>query len=124
MNLSETVLCKKRAEEEALASLDLQDNGNSARRASRDWNLVLARGAGRVPRRMADVQFCKETAGILPVESDSRRPPAVGDHDSEGSHFKLRNSTRKKLASALGISPKTSTRKLQPELFNGLFNRW
>src|SRR6266704_3297087 len=101
MNLSETVFVQKPTNEEALA------------------------GLGVVPAQDGGVHILQETgAGVLPVEIRFKdgRPQRVTMTQKEAL-FKPAKINKKKLASALGISPKDFDLKLEPEFVStGIFN--
>jgi trans-2,3-dihydro-3-hydroxyanthranilate isomerase len=127
MNLSETVFVQKPAEEEALARLRIFTTKEELKLAGHPvigtWFLLA--GLGVVPAQDGGVHILQETgAGVLPVEIRFKdgRPQRVTMTQKEAI-FKPAKFNKKKLASALGISPKDFDPKLQPEFVStGIFN--
>ncbi len=127
MNLSETVFVQKPAEEEALARLRIFTTKEELKLAGHPvigtWFLLAELGV--VPAQDGGVHILQETgAGVLPVEIRFKdgRPQRVTMTQKEAI-FKPAKFNKKKLASALGISPKDFDLKLQPEFVStGIFN--
>jgi len=127
MNLSETVFVQKPAEEEALARLRIFTTKEELKLAGHPvigtWFLLAELGV--VPAQDGGVHILQETgAGVLPVEIRFKdgRPQRVTMTQKEAI-FKPAKFNKKKLASALGISPKDFDPKLQPEFVStGIFN--
>jgi trans-2,3-dihydro-3-hydroxyanthranilate isomerase len=127
MNLSETVFVQKPTEEEALARLRIFTTKEELKLAGHPvigtWFLLA--GLGVVPAQDGGVHILQETgAGVLPVEIHFKdgRPQRVTMTQKEAI-FKPAKFNKKKLASALGISPKDFDPKLQPEFVStGIFN--
>jgi trans-2,3-dihydro-3-hydroxyanthranilate isomerase len=127
MNLSETVFVQKPTEEEALARLRIFTTKEELKLAGHPvigtWFLLAELGV--VPAQDGGVHILQETgAGVLPVEIRFKdgRPQRVTMTQKEAI-FKLAKINKKKLASALGISPKDFDPKLQPEFVStGIFN--
>jgi trans-2,3-dihydro-3-hydroxyanthranilate isomerase len=127
MNLSETVFVQKPTEEEALARLRIFTTKEELRLAGHPvigtWFLLA--GLGVVPAQDGGVHILQETgAGVLPVEIRFKdgRPQRVTMTQKEAI-FKPARINKKKLASALGISPKDFDPELQPEFVStGIFN--
>jgi trans-2,3-dihydro-3-hydroxyanthranilate isomerase len=127
MNLSETVFVQKPTEEEALARLRIFTTKEELKLAGHPvigtWFLLAELGV--VPAQDGGVHILQETgAGVLPVEIRFKdgRPQRVTMTQKEAI-FKPTKINKKKLASALGISPKDFDPKLQPEFVStGIFN--
>jgi trans-2,3-dihydro-3-hydroxyanthranilate isomerase len=127
MNLSETVFVQKPTEEEALARLRIFTTKEELKLAGHPvigtWFLLAELGV--VPAQDGGVHILQETgAGILPVEIRFKdgRPQRVTMTQKEAI-FKPAKINKKKLASALGLSPKDFDTKLQPEFVStGIFN--
>jgi trans-2,3-dihydro-3-hydroxyanthranilate isomerase len=127
MNLSETVFVQKPTDEEALARLRIFTTREELKLAGHPvigtWFLLAELGV--VPAQDGGVHILQETgAGILPVEIRFKdgRPQRVTMTQKEAI-FKPAKIDKKKLASALGISPKDFDAKLQPEFVStGIFN--
>ncbi len=127
MNLSETVFVQKPTEEEALARLRIFTTKEELKLAGHPvigtWFLLAELGV--VPAQDGGVHILQETgAGILPVEIRFKdgRPQRVTMTQKEAT-FKPAKINKKKLAIALGISPKDFDPKLQPEFVStGIFN--
>jgi len=127
MNLSETVFVQKPTEEEALARLRIFTTKEELKLAGHPvigtWFLLAELGV--VPAQDGGVHILQETgAGILPVEIRFKdgRPQRVTMTQKEAT-FKPAKINKKKLAIALGISPKDFDPKMQPEFVStGIFN--
>jgi trans-2,3-dihydro-3-hydroxyanthranilate isomerase len=127
MNLSETVFVQKPTDEEALARLRIFTTKEELKLAGHPvigtWFLLAELGV--VPAQDGGVHILQETgAGVLPVEIRFKdgRPQRVTMTQKEAL-FKPAKINKKKLASALGISPKDFDPKLQPEFVStGIFN--
>ncbi len=127
MNLSETVFVQKPTEEEALARLRIFTTKEELKLAGHPvigtWFLLAELGV--VPAQDGGVHILQETgAGILPVEIRFKdgRPQRVTMTQKEAI-FKPAKINKKKLAIALGISPKDFDPKMQPEFVStGIFN--
>ncbi len=127
MNLSETVFVQKPTDEEALARLRIFTTKEELKLAGHPvigtWFLLAELGV--VPAQDGGVHILQETgAGILPVEIRFKdgRPQRVTMTQKEAL-FKPAKINKKKLAGALGISPKDFDSKLQPEFVStGIFN--
>jgi trans-2,3-dihydro-3-hydroxyanthranilate isomerase len=127
MNLSETVFVQKPTEEEALARLRIFTTKEELKLAGHPvigtWFLLAELGV--VPAQDGGVHILQETgAGVLPVEIRFKdgRPQRVTMTQKEAI-FKPAKIDKKKLAAALGISPKDFDPKLQPEFVStGIFN--
>jgi trans-2,3-dihydro-3-hydroxyanthranilate isomerase len=127
MNLSETVFVQKPTNEEALARLRIFTTKEELKLAGHPvigtWFLLAELGV--VPAQDGGVHVLQETgAGVLPVEIRFKdgRPQRVTMTQKEAI-YKPAKINRKKLASALGISPKDFEAKLQPEFVStGIFN--
>jgi trans-2,3-dihydro-3-hydroxyanthranilate isomerase len=127
MNLSETVFVQKPTDEEALARLRIFTTKEELKLAGHPvigtWFLLAELGV--VPAQDGGVHILQETgAGILPVEIRFKdgRPQRVTMTQKEAI-FKPAKIDKKKLAAALGISPKDLDPKLQPEFVStGIFN--
>jgi trans-2,3-dihydro-3-hydroxyanthranilate isomerase len=127
MNLSETVFVQKPTDEEALARLRIFTTKEELKLAGHPvigtWFLLAELGV--VPAQDGGVHVLQETgAGILPVEIRFKdgRPQRVIMTQQEAI-FKRARINKKKLASALGLSPKDFDPKLEPEFVStGIFN--
>jgi trans-2,3-dihydro-3-hydroxyanthranilate isomerase len=127
MNLSETVFVQKPTNEEALARLRIFTAREELKLAGHPvigtWFLLAELGV--VPAQDGGVHVLQETgAGVLPVEIRFKdgRPQRVTMTQKEAI-FKPAKINRKKLASALGLSPRDFETKLQPEFVStGIFN--
>jgi trans-2,3-dihydro-3-hydroxyanthranilate isomerase len=127
MNLSETVFVQKPTEEEALARLRIFTTKEELKLAGHPvigtWFLLAELGV--VPAQDGGVHILQETgAGVLPVEIRFKdgRPQRVTMTQKEAI-FKPAKIDKKKLAAALGISPKDFDPKMQPEFVStGIFN--
>src|SRR5256712_6532508 len=127
MNLSETVFVQKPTEEEALARLRIFTTKEELRLAGHPvigtWFLLAELGV--VPAQEGGVHVLQQTgAGVLPVEIRFKggRPQRVTMTQREAV-FQSAKINKKKLAAALGISPKDFDPKLEPEFVStGIFN--
>ncbi|HYW99449.1 MAG TPA: PhzF family phenazine biosynthesis protein [Candidatus Elarobacter sp.] len=127
MNLSETVFVQKPTDEEALARLRIFTTKEELKLAGHPvigtWFLLAELGV--VPAQDGGVHILQETgAGVLPVEIRFKdgRPQRVTMTQKEAI-FKPAKINKKKLAAALGLSPKDFDVKLQPEFVStGIFN--
>ncbi len=127
MNLSETVFVQKPTDEEALARLRIFTTKEELKLAGHPvigtWFLLAELGV--VPAQDGGVHILQETgAGVLPVEIRFKdgRPQRVTMTQKEAI-FRPAKINKKKLASALGVSPKDFDAKLQPEFVStGIFN--
>src|SRR5213080_589506 len=127
MNLSETVFVQKPTDEEALARLRIFTTKEELKLAGHPviGTLFLLAELGVVPAQDGGVHILQETgAGVLPVEIRFKdgRPQRVTMTQKEAI-FKPAKINKKKLATALGLSPKDFDTKLQPEFVStGIFN--
>ncbi len=127
MNLSETVFVQKPTDEEALARLRIFTTKEELKLAGHPvigtWFLLAELGV--VPAQDGGVHVLQETgAGVLPVEIRFKdgRPQRVTMTQKEAI-FRPARINKKKLASALGLSPKDFDPKLEPEFVStGIFN--
>jgi trans-2,3-dihydro-3-hydroxyanthranilate isomerase len=127
MNLSETVFVQKPTEDSALARLRIFTTKEELKLAGHPvigtWFLLAELGV--VPAQEGGVHVLQQTgAGILPVEIRFKggRPQRVTMTQMEAV-FKPAKINKKKLAAALGISPKDFDPRLEPEFVStGLFN--
>lgn len=127
MNLAETVFVQKPTEEEALARLRIFTTKEELKLAGHPvigtWFLLAELGV--VPAQEGGVHILQETgAGVLPVEIRFKdgRPQRVTMTQKEAI-FKPAEINNKKLAAALGISPKDFDPKLEPQFVStGIFN--
>ena len=127
MNLSETVFVQKPTEEEALARLRIFTTKEELKLAGHPvigtWFLLAELGVVRAQE--GGVHVLQQTgAGVLPVEIHFKggRPQRVTMTQKEAI-FKRAKINKKKLASALGITPKDFDPKLEPEFVStGIFN--
>ncbi len=127
MNLSETVFVQKPTEEEALARLRIFTTKEELKLAGHPvigtWFLLAELGV--VPAQEGGVHVLQQTgAGVLPVEIRFKdgRPQRVTMTQKEAI-FKPAKINKKKLAAALGISPRDLHPELQPEFVStGIFN--
>jgi trans-2,3-dihydro-3-hydroxyanthranilate isomerase len=127
MNLSETVFVQKPTEDEALARLRIFTTQEELKLAGHPvvgtWFLLAELGV--VPAQEGGVHILQQTgAGVLPVEIRFKdgRPQRVTMTQKEAL-FKSANIDNKKLAAALGLSPKDLDSKLKPEFVStGIFN--
>src|SRR3974377_1901245 len=127
MNLSETVFVQKPTEDRALARLRIFTTKEELKLAGHPvigtWFLLGEPGV--VPAQEGGVHVMQQTgAGILPVEirfKDGR--PQRGTMTQKEAAFKPSKINRKKVADALGLSPKDFDAKLDPEFVStGIFN--
>jgi trans-2,3-dihydro-3-hydroxyanthranilate isomerase len=127
MNLSETVFVQKPTEDRALARLRIFTTKEELKLAGHPvigtWFLLSELGV--VPAQEGGVHVLQQTgAGILPVEIRFKdgRPQRVTMTQKEAS-FKPSSIDKKKLAAALGLSPKDFAAKLEPEFVStGIYN--
>jgi trans-2,3-dihydro-3-hydroxyanthranilate isomerase len=127
MNLSETVFVQKPTEEEALARLRIFTTKEELKLAGHPvigtWFLLAELGV--VPAQEGGVHVLQQTgAGVLPVEIRFKdgRPQRVTMTQKEAT-FKPARLNKKKLAAALGLSPKDLDSNLEPEFVStGIFN--
>ncbi|HUE54827.1 MAG TPA: PhzF family phenazine biosynthesis protein [Candidatus Udaeobacter sp.] len=127
MNLAETVFVQKPTAEEALARLRIFTTKEELKLAGHPvigtWFLLAELGV--VPAQEGGVHILQETgAGVLPVEIRFKdgRPQRVTMTQKEAI-FKPAKINSKKLAAALGISPKDFDPKLEPQFVStGIFN--
>ena len=127
MNLSETVFVQKPTEEEALARLRIFTTKEELKLAGHPvigtWFLLAELGV--VPAQEGGVHIRQQTgAGVLPVEIRFKdgRPQRVTMTQKEAV-FRPAKISKKKLASALGISAKDFDPELEPEFVStGIFN--
>jgi trans-2,3-dihydro-3-hydroxyanthranilate isomerase len=127
MNLAETVFVQKPTEEEALARLRIFTTKQELKLAGHPvigtWFLLAELGV--VPAQEGGVHILQETgAGVLPVEIRFKdgRPQRVTMTQTEAV-FKSDKINKKKLAAALGLSPKDFDPKLEPQFVStGIFN--
>jgi trans-2,3-dihydro-3-hydroxyanthranilate isomerase len=127
MNLSETVFVQRPTEDRALARLRIFTTKEELKLAGHPvigtWFLLAELGV--VPAQEGGVHVLQQTgAGILPVEIRFKdgRPLRVTMTQKEAT-FKPSKINKKKLAAALGLTPKDFDPKLEPELVStGVFN--
>ena len=127
MNLSETVFVQKPTDDRALTRLRIFTTKEELKLAGHPvigtWFLLAELGV--VPAQEGGVHVMQQTgAGILPVEIRFKdgRPQRVTMTQKDAS-FKASNIDKKKLAGALGLSPKDLDPKLQPEFVStGIYN--
>ena len=127
MNLSETVFVQKPTDDRALARLRIFTTKEELKLAGHPvigtWFLLAELGV--VPAQEGGVHVMQQTgAGILPVEIRFKdgRPQRVTMTQKEAA-FKPSKINKKKLAEALGLSPKDLDAKLEPEFVStGIFN--
>jgi trans-2,3-dihydro-3-hydroxyanthranilate isomerase len=127
MNLSETVFVQKPTEDRALARLRIFTTKEELKLAGHPvigtWFLLAELGV--VPAQEGGVHVLQQTgAGVLPVEIRFKdgRPQRVTMTQKEAA-FKPSKIDKKKLAAALGLSPKDLDPKLAPEFVStGIFN--
>lgn len=127
MNLSETVFVQKPTDDRALACLRIFTTKEELKLAGHPvigtWFLLAELGV--VPAQEGGVHILQQTgAGVLPVEIRFKdgRPLRVTMTQKEAA-FKPSTIQKKKLAAALGLSPKDFDPKLQPEFVStGIFN--
>jgi trans-2,3-dihydro-3-hydroxyanthranilate isomerase len=127
MNLSETVFVQKPTDDRALARLRIFTTKQELKLAGHPvigtWFLLAELGV--VPAQEGGVHILQQTgAGVLPVEIRFKdgRPQRVTMTQKEAS-FKASKIDKKKLAAALGLSPKDLARELEPEFVStGIYN--
>jgi trans-2,3-dihydro-3-hydroxyanthranilate isomerase len=127
MNLSETVFVQKPTDDRALARLRIFTTKQELKLAGHPvigtWFLLAELGV--VPAQEGGVHVLQQTgAGILPVEIRFKdgRPQRVTMTQTEAA-FKPSRIPAKKLAAALGLSPKDFDSHLDPEFVStGVFN--
>jgi len=127
MNLSETVFVQKPTDDRALARLRIFTTKEELKLAGHPvigtWFLLAELGV--VPAQEGGVHVLQQTgAGVLPVEIRFKdgRPQRVTMTQKEAA-FKPSKINKKKLAEALGLSPKDFDPKLEPEFVStGIFN--
>src|SRR5499427_22601 len=127
MNLSETVFVQKPSDDRALARLRIFTTKEELKLAGHPvigtWFLLAELGV--VPAQEGGVHVMQQTgAGVLPVEIRFKdgRPQRVTMTQKEAS-FKASRIDKRKLAAALGLSPKDFDPKLEPEFVStGIFN--
>jgi trans-2,3-dihydro-3-hydroxyanthranilate isomerase len=127
MNLSETVFVQKPTDDRALARLRIFTTKEELKLAGHPvigtWFLLAELGV--VPAQEGGVHVLQETgAGVLPVEIRFKdgRPQRVTMTQMQAS-FKPSGIDKKKLAAALGLSPKDLDPKLSPEFVStGIYN--
>src|SRR2546428_1818865 len=127
MNLSETVFVQKPTEDNALARLRIFTTREELKLAGHPvigtWFLLAELGV--VPAQEGGVHVLQQTgAGVLPVEIRFKdgRPQRVTMTQKEAI-FQPAKINKKKLAAALGISPKDFDPHLEPEFVStGIFN--
>jgi trans-2,3-dihydro-3-hydroxyanthranilate isomerase len=127
MNLSETVFVQKPTDDRALACLRIFTTKEELKLAGHPvigtWFLLAELGV--VPAQEGGVHILQQTgAGVLPVEIRFKdgRPLRVTMTQKEAA-FKPSKIQKKKLAAALGLSPKDFDPKLEPEFVStGIFN--
>src|SRR5277367_4165483 len=127
MNLSETVFVQRPTEDRALARLRIFTTKQELKLAGHPvigtWFLLAELGV--VPAQEGGVHVLQQTgAGILPVEIRFKdgRPQRVTMTQKEAT-FKPSKINKKKLAAALGLTPKDFHAELPPEYVStGIFN--
>jgi trans-2,3-dihydro-3-hydroxyanthranilate isomerase len=127
MNLSETVFVQKPSDDRALARLRIFTTREELKLAGHPvigtWFLLAELGV--VPAQEGGVHVLQQTgAGILPVEIRFKdgRPQRVTMTQKEAT-FRPGRINQKKLAEALGISPRDFDPQLEPEyVSSGIFN--
>lgn len=127
MNLSETVFVQKPTDDRALARLRIFTTKEELKLAGHPvigtWFLLAELGV--VPAQEGGVHVLQQTgAGVLPVEIRFKdgRPLRVTMTQKEAA-FKPSKIQKKKLATALGLTPKDLDPKLEPEFVStGIFN--
>jgi len=127
MNLSETVFVQKPTDDRALARLRIFTTKEELKLAGHPvigtWFLLAELGV--VPAQEGGVHVLQETgAGVLPVEIRFKdgRPQRVTMTQKEAA-FRKSGIHKKKLAEALGLSPKDFDPKMEPEYVStGIFN--
>jgi trans-2,3-dihydro-3-hydroxyanthranilate isomerase len=127
MNLSETVFVQKPTDDRALARLRIFTTKEELKLAGHPvigtWFLLAELGV--VPAQEGGVHILQETgAGLLPVEIRFKdgRPQRVTMTQKEAA-FRKSGINKKRLAEALGLSPKDFDPKMEPEYVStGIFN--
>lgn len=127
MNLSETVFVQKPTDDRALARLRIFTTKEELTLAGHPvigtWFLLAELGV--VPAQEGGVHVLQQTgAGVLPVEIRFKdgRPQRVTMTQKEAA-FRKAGINKKKLAAALGLSPKDFDPKMEPEFVStGIFN--
>jgi trans-2,3-dihydro-3-hydroxyanthranilate isomerase len=127
MNLSETVFVQKPTDDRALARLRIFTTRAELKLAGHPvvgtWFLLAELGV--VPAQEGGVHILQQTgAGILPVEIHFKdgRPQRV-TMTAMPAAFKPCKINKKKMAAALGISPKDLSSQMEPEFVStGIFN--
>ncbi|HKE08997.1 MAG TPA: PhzF family phenazine biosynthesis protein [Candidatus Acidoferrum sp.] len=127
MNLSETVFVQKPTDDRALARLRIFTTKEELKLAGHPvigtWFLLAELGV--VPAQEGGVHILQETgAGVLPVEIRFKdgRPQRVTMTQKEAA-FRKSGINKKRLAEALGLSPKDFDPKMEPEYVStGIFN--
>jgi len=127
MNLSETVFVQKPTDDRALARLRIFTTKEELKLAGHPvigtWFLLAELGV--VPAQEGGVHVQQQTgAGVLPVEIRFKdgRPRRVTMTQKEAA-FKTAKINKKRLAAALGLSPKDFDPQLDPEFVStGIFN--
>src|SRR6516225_8313325 len=127
MNLAETVFVQKPTDDRALARLRIFTTQQELKLAGHPvvgtWFLLAELGV--VPAQEGGVHVLQQTgAGVLPVEIRFKdgRPNRVTMTQKEAL-FKSAKLDKKKLAAALGLSPKDFDPNLEPEFVStGIFN--
>ena len=127
MNLSETVFVQKPTDDRALARLRIFTTKDELKLAGHPvigtWFLLAELGV--VPAQEGGVHILQETgAGVLPVEIRFKdgRPQRVTMTQKEAA-FRKSGINKKRLAEALGLSPKDFDPKMEPEYVStGIFN--
>ena len=127
MNLSETVFVQKPTEDRALARLRIFTTKEELKLAGHPvigtWFLLAELGV--VPAQEGGVHILQETgAGVLPVEIRFKdgRPQRVTMTQKEAA-FRKSGINKKRLAEALGLSPKDFDPNMEPEYVStGIFN--
>ncbi len=127
MNLSETVFVQKPTDDRALARLRIFTTKEELKLAGHPvigtWFLLAELGV--VPAQEGGVHILQQTgAGVLPVEIRFKdgRPQRVTMTQKEAA-FRPLTINKKKLAEALGLSPKDFDPEMEPEYVStGIFN--
>jgi len=127
MNLSETVFVQKPTDDRALARLRIFTTKEELKLAGHPvigtWFLLAELGV--VPAQEGGVHVLQQTgAGVLPVEIRFKdgRPHRVTMTQKEAA-FRRTAINKKKLAEALGLSPRDFDPKIEPEFVStGIFN--
>ncbi len=127
INLSETVFVQKPTDDRALARLRIFTTREELKLAGHPvigtWFLLAELGV--VPAQEGGVHIMQQTgAGVLPVEIRFKdgRPQRVTMTQMQAA-FRPSKLNKKKLATALGLSPKDFSAHLEPEFVStGIFN--